>query len=495
MPELRTSIAMQEQVRILHEQGKPLRKIAEALGLSRNTVRSIVRRAHKEVEGIPAPNGNISKLTWSMRLDWEPVLLSARRGRRMKDLYEELDIGASYSSFCRQLNKRLKKQPRSCLRLEHQPGEKTFVDYADGINVRDSAGEIRKTYLFCGVLPFSSLTFGEFVFDQKRASFIESHNRMWNYFGGVTPYVVIDNLKSGVTKAHKYDPDVNQTYCDYGNHCGFAVLPARPYTPRDKAAVEAAIGVIQRGFYSKVADRVFWGLAELNLEFSQYLTRLNNSVMKDHGVSRSDRFIIEREILLPLPASDYELSEWREAIVHPDCHLQVLKCYDSVPYQHIGQTVKVRIRSRTIEIFNENLESLAVHIRRVGIGKKSTIDGHEPDTRAQMQSFNIRAATEEAHRLSHLMGELVEKMFACDRPLRRLRVVQGILRTSRNNKYSKASIDYAAGQVITFQRYRTRYFEDCAAAYRPLSAKLSDAPSRSIDEIFVHTRSDDHGNA
>jgi len=108
----------------------------------------------------------------------------------------------------------------------------------------------------CAVLPFSSYTFGEFAWSQNLASFIGSHERMWAFFGGVVPYVVIDNLKAGVRAAHRYDPDVNPTYCEYGNHQGFAVLPARPYKPRDKATVEATIGAIQRGFFQEVRKRI-----------------------------------------------------------------------------------------------------------------------------------------------------------------------------------------------------------------------------------------------
>lgn len=109
----------------------------------------------------------------------------------------------------------------------------------------------------------SSYTFGEFVLDQKLPTFLGVQERMFFFFGGVTPYVTPDNLKSGVHQAHLYDPDVNPTYCDFANHMGFAVLPARPYKSRDKASVESANGVIQRGFFQEVRNRTFYSLAEL----------------------------------------------------------------------------------------------------------------------------------------------------------------------------------------------------------------------------------------
>ncbi len=45
------------------------------------------------------------------------------------------------------------------------------------------------------------------------------------------------------------------------------MLPARPYKPRDKATVEAAIGAIQRGFFQEVRNRKFYSLGDLNEAF------------------------------------------------------------------------------------------------------------------------------------------------------------------------------------------------------------------------------------
>ena len=115
------------------------------------------------------------------------------------------------------------------IRLDHKPAEKTQIDFCDGLFITDRVtGNKTLTQFFLGVLPFSSYFFGEFVLDQKLSTFIGVQSRMFAYFGGITPYVVVDNLKSGVHKADLYDPDVNATYCDFANHMGFAVLPARP---------------------------------------------------------------------------------------------------------------------------------------------------------------------------------------------------------------------------------------------------------------------------
>src|SRR5438445_12547700 len=102
---------------------------------------------------------------------------------------------------------------------------------------------------------------------------------MFAYFGRMTPYLVMDNLKSGVYKADLYDPDLNPTYCDFANHMGFAVLPARPYKPKDKGSGEANIREVQRGFFQAVRNRGLDGVGARKEAYRQSLERLIHAVM------------------------------------------------------------------------------------------------------------------------------------------------------------------------------------------------------------------------
>jgi transposase len=176
-------------------------------------------------------------------------------------------VDISYRQFWSEFRKRRPVTKPVTIKLHHNPGEKAQVDFCDGISlVCKETGMTTKTHLFVAVLPFSAMPFAEFCLNQKLDSFIDLHQKAFVSFGGVPSYVVPDNLKSGVSKAHRYDPDTNPTYCDYANHAGFAVLPARPYSPKDKASVESHIGLIQRGFFTKVRNQIFHSLFDLNQE-------------------------------------------------------------------------------------------------------------------------------------------------------------------------------------------------------------------------------------
>ena len=99
---------------------------------------------------------------------------------------------------------------------------------------------------------------------------------------------------------------------------------------------------------------MFYSLQDLNQALREYLDRLNRQVMKDYGVCRGQRFEEEKKHLKPLPSSRFEMSEWRGAKVHPDCHIQVEKNFYSVPFVYVGQKVRVRLTDKMVEVFSED---------------------------------------------------------------------------------------------------------------------------------------------
>ncbi|MCY4444518.1 MAG: hypothetical protein OXC44_06960 [Proteobacteria bacterium] len=74
-------------------------------------------------------------------------------------------------------------------------------------------------------LPFSSYVYAESIFTQKIADFIAAHKKAFRFFGGVARYVVSDDLKAGVTKAHLYDPMINKAFREYSEHTAFRTIP------------------------------------------------------------------------------------------------------------------------------------------------------------------------------------------------------------------------------------------------------------------------------
>jgi transposase len=480
----RETVPMQNQILELHRQGRSDRAIAKIVGKNRRTVAKIISRGSPVAPNVTTP-------AWTLNVDWEKIRLEVSRGVQLNILARE-HVGSliSYAQFCRHFNKTYPDLPTVTMKLVHKPGEKCFFDYSEGIDiVNPTTGEITSTSLFCGVMAMSSMTFGEFTLTQKREELIRSVENAFRFFGGVTPYVTVDNQRAAIDKAHWYDPDVNPTFVDFANHWGFAVIPARPYKPRDKGANESGIGVIQKQFFQEVRNKVFYSLEELNVSFREYLERLNNAVMKDWGVSRRDRYEGEKSLLNACPATNWEQAEWRGAKVHADCHVQVIKKFYSVPYKFVGREVRVRVTAKLVEIFDLDLNPLAAHARLFGKELYSTDPRHYPEEKLALTQFSVQQALREAEKVGPHTLKLVGHLLSGSFPLRYLRRVQGILRIFQSQSVSRDALEHACKMGMTFNKHQQPYIRATAEYYdksgnRPSAVKS--APVRDAGSIYLH---------
>jgi transposase len=484
MAAVKVSVLMQKQILELHAQGFTSRKIAKTLKVGRNTVRGVLKRGDVIAAGAIAPE-------WAKTIAWEKVRLEISRGVQMNILAREhAGEKISYVQFWRHFRKSFPKLPTVTMRLEHKPGEKCFFDYAEGIEIVDrNTGEVKKTWLCCGVMAMSSYTFGEFTFSQRREELMRSIENAFRYFGGVTPYVTVDNQRAAVDVAHWYDPNVNPAFVDFANHWGFAVIPARPFKPRDKAANECGIGVIQRQFFQSMREKIFYSLDDLNRSFREYLETLNTSMMKDWGVSRAERFAGERDLLNVCPAKNWEISEWKSPKVHADCHVQVLKKFYSVPYRNVGQEVRVRVTSKLIEIFDQELNPLCAHGRLLGKETYSTDERHYPEEKFALTQFSVQLALREAERVGVETTKLVSDLLNGSYPLRYLRRVQGILRIFQSGRTTREGLEHACKMGMTFKKTQFSYIKATAEYFDRTGNRPSvvrSAPKREASSIYLH---------
>lgn len=247
----------------------------------------------------------------------------------------------SYTQFC-ELYNRFRKTLSISMRQVHRAGEKTFVDYS-GLTMEffdKESGEIREAEIFVAVLGASGYTFAEASCDQKKGSFIASHINAFEFFGGVSEILIPDNLKSGVTRADRYEPLLNESYQDMAAHYGAVVIPARPYTPKDKPKVELSVKLVQRWILARLRHRQFFSIEELNEAIRELLDSLNRRPMKKFAKSRYDLYLeLDRPALKPLPAHPYRLRQFKVSRVNVEYHVEVEKSYYSVPYQLTGKEV------------------------------------------------------------------------------------------------------------------------------------------------------------
>jgi transposase len=266
------------------------------------------------------------------------------------------------------------------MRQTHRAGEKLFVDYAgQTVEVIERAsGEVRRAQIFVAVLGASNYTYAEATWTQALPDWIGSHVRAFEYFGGVTEILVPDNLKSGVQRTCRYEPDLHPTYAELANHYGVAVIPARVRRPRDKAKAEVGVQVVERLILAALRHRTFFSLAELNAAIAVLLDRLNRRPFKKLPGSRCEAFAtLDQPLLRPLPAAPYVFATGKRVRVRIDYHVEVDGHYYSVPYALVKQPLDARLTAHTVECFHKG-QRVASHVRSHRKGHHTTVSEHMP---------------------------------------------------------------------------------------------------------------------
>lgn len=471
---------VREVLRLRLQCGLSKRQIAASCQIGLGTVYEYVRRARDAGLCWPLPEGlddaELERLLFPPPKpasaarplpDWPRVGRELRRkGVTLLLLWYEYRAqhpdGYGYSRFCELYNQWAGTvDPR--MRQVHKAGEKLFVDYA-GVTVPifDSSG-VRQAQVFVATLGASSYTFVEASASQSLPDWIGSHVRAFAFFGGVPKIIVPDNLKSGVTSACYYEPEINATYQEMARHYGVAVLPARVRTPRDKAKVENAVQQVERWVLAPLRDRRFFSVAALNEALRPLAEQLNARPGPGLPAPRRELFeSLDQPALHPLPEVPYELALWKKARVHIDYHVRVDEHFYSVPHHLIQQEVEVRLTGHTVELFHRG-QRIASHLRSFRKGGFTTLPEHMPQNHREWGEWNPERLTNWASRTGPATAELVAAILASrPHPHQAYRSCLGILRLGK---------DYGAERLE-------------AACSRALSARA--LTYRSVKSILVH---------
>jgi len=339
------------------------------------------------------------------------------------------------------------------MRQEHKAGEKVFVDYAGKKPeiVNPLTGEITEVELFIGALGASSYTYAEVTRTQSLSDWCHSHIRMLEFYGAVPEIAVPDNLKSGVTKACRYEPDLNPTYQDLCDFYGLAVIPARKKEPKDKAKVESAVRIAEKKILGELRDQIFFSLEELNFAVAKKVEEINTTEFQKLDVSRKDLFIeLDRPAMRPLPAARYEYGEWKTLKVNIDYHVEADFNYYSVHYSLIQKQVDVRLTWSTVEIWFKG-RRVASHARFIsGKGKYSTLEEHRPKAHREYMSWTPERILSWGKKTGPWTAMLMEKVMAARKhPEQGYRSCLGILRLAQ--KFTPERLEKACHRAVIIQ--------------------------------------------
>ena len=239
-----------------------------------------------------------------------------------------------YSQFCYHIQQDEQKRCAT-MNINRKPGEQVEEGWAgDPATIIDpDTGEIIKAYIFVGVMTYSQYAYVEACLDMKQKSWINAHVHMYEYFGGVARILVPDNCKTAVIHNGGFKgQQINETYQELAEHYGTAIIPARVRAPKDKPNAEGTVGNISTWITAELRDEQFFSLAELNRVIRDKLELFNQRLFQKKEGSRRSLFLEEEKPLLaPLPATRFELSDWKTATVQFNYHISVDVMLYSVP--------------------------------------------------------------------------------------------------------------------------------------------------------------------
>ena len=444
------------------------RKIAKSCGIARSTVADYLARLDKACLSWPFPP-DLTEEALNTRLftgpefrgpdqnrpvpEWAHIHKELHRKAVTKQLLweeylESYPDGYRYSQFCERY-RRWSKTIDVCMRQTYRAGEKLFVDYA-GMTIpvtNPETGEIQRAQIFVATLGASHYIYCEATWTQQLPDWIGSHCRAYEYLGGVTEIASPDNLKSGVTRACRYDPDVNKTYADMARHYDTAVIPRRPRKPRDGAKVETGVQIIERQVLARLRDRTFFSLAELNQAIKDLTEQVNNRPFQKLDYTRLELFNeLDKPALKPLPLSRYEFADFLTPTVNIDYHIEIKGHYYSVPCELRGQKLDVRLTVRMLEVLHKN-RRVTSHVRDDRKGKYSTKAEHMPKAHREHAKWTPSRIIQWARKIGPSCAACAEHIIeARMHPEQGYRACLGIVRLSKS--YESSRVEAACRRAL-----------------------------------------------
>jgi hypothetical protein len=349
------------------------------------------------------------------------------------------------------------------------------VDFGRLGLVWDPATEKRRVaHALLVTLVYSRHQYVHVSFSQTVKDLIAGLEDAWEFFGGVTARVVLDNLKAAITKADRYDPVFSRTFAEYAQWRGFVIDAALRRHATGKPHVERNVQYLRESFFR---GETFLDLAHVQREAVRWCRETAGQRL--HGTTRRRPFAVfedeEKPKLGPLERPRFDPPGWSACKVHGDHHIQFRKSLYSVPTRHVGKTVWVRGDAKLVRIYVDG-ECVKTH-EVVAEGRRSTDYADYPAELAPYAMRDPEAIVREAQRQGEHVGRWVEQLLAGPFPWAKLRQAQKLLRLA--NQYGRSRVEAACRRALYFDLINVRRVETILTADL---ARESDAAGAAPDE-------------
>ncbi len=417
--------------------GASMRRIAQNLGVARETVQSVIRRWQAERAGSAASGPLPVPIRRPSRVD--PFTDTIRELlRRYPDItiqrvFEELRASGFTGglTIVRERVLELRPEPRRepVRRFETAPGEQAQMDYST-YDVDFTGEGRRRVHLFSYILSYSRRQYLRFVEAQDLATTLREHIRAFEYLGGVARSCVYDNMKVVVLRHGDEGPLYNPKFLAFATHYGYTPWLCRVRRSQTKGKIERPFFYVQR---SLLNGRTFQTLGHLNEVALGWLANVADVRIHRETKERPiDRHALERPHLLPLPAAPYDVATVEYRVVNVEGFVAYRQNFYSVPWRHIGQALPVRVTETELIVYGPKIDEVARHrlFSRGTTGRRSEQKEHRPHADPRRHETSLRERFAE-------LGPVAE------------RFLDGLLRDQRQGKSQAVKV---LGLLATYAR-------------------------------------------
>lgn len=363
-----------------------------------------------------------------------------------------------FTQFCEHYRTYTKTLRRS-MRQQHRAGEKLFIDFAGPtLALQDGT----RGQVFVAAMGASSYTYACVTADQTMRSWLGATQRTLRFLGGTPLMIVPDNPKALIADPNRYEPRANDTVLDFARHYDVSILPARPYSPKDKAKVESAVQVVERWIMARLRHQRLADVAEADAAVTGLLPMLNGRRFQKIDGTRSSLFAsLDAPALRPLPAQPWTWASWKTVSVHIDYHVEIEGHRYSVPHALVGLKLEARISDRLIELMHRG-ERVAVHARSDRRGGYSTRDDHMPAAHRAHKEWTPERLIQWGASIGPNTAAFVETMLQRHRhPEHGYRGCLGLL--SLTKRYGAERLEAACGIAIDLNAIYYRHVREILA--------------------------------
>lgn len=511
--------------------GEKLKAIARSTGRSRNTVKRYLFAAGELAwrPGEGEPDENLAARVWarlrpgsSAADPGETVrLLQPQRSQiqrwlsgetddgcplkltKVHELLERLGVVVTYSSLYRYAVEQCGFGEKSTtVRVaDVAPGELAEVDFGRLGLIRDGLLERRRVlWALIVTLVYSRHQYVHLSHSQKLEDLIGGLEDAWEFFGGVTARVIVDNLRAAIAKADRYDPIFSRVFEEYSRHRGFVIDPAPPAMPTGKPHVERQVPYVRESFFR---GETFLGRDHAQREVIRWCVQKAGA--RIHGTTRKRPLevfeTVEKAVLKPLVGARFDPPRWDQVKVHPDHHIRFGYALYSIPERYLRKEVDVRGDNRIVRIYYAG-ELIKTHATQPPGGRSTDYADYPKEKTAYAMRdphYMIHLARQRGPNLGAFMARLLEGDF----PWARLRQAQKLIRLA--DKYGARTLDAACRRALGFELVNVHRVEqivlrgldrdDDGASTPPSQGKLIQGSLRFLrqPDSFTHrTNEEEH---